>query len=36
LIYSPLRIETFNARAAAAAWLDVPIGFIDQSREVNG
>jgi hypothetical protein len=38
LIYdhSPLRIEMFKERAAAAAWLDVPIGFIDQSREGNG
>ena len=34
--HSPLCIEMFKDRAAAAAWLDVPIGFIDQSREGNG
>jgi len=34
--HSPLRIEMFKERAAAAAWLDVPIGFIDQSREGDG
>ena len=26
----------FTERAAAEIWLDVPIGFIDQSREVTG
>ena len=34
--HSPLRIEMFKERAAAAAWLDVPIGLIDQSREGDG
>jgi hypothetical protein len=34
--HSPLRVQMFKERAAAAAWLDVPIGFIDQSREDSG
>jgi hypothetical protein len=34
--HSPLRVQMFKERAAAATWLDVPIGFIDQSREVTG
>jgi hypothetical protein len=33
--HSPLRVEMFKERTAAAVWLDVPIGFIDQSREGN-
>jgi len=33
--HSPLRVEMFKERTAAATWLDVPIGFIDQSREGN-
>ena len=33
--HSPLRVQMFKERGAAATWLDVPIGFIDQSREGN-
>jgi hypothetical protein len=34
--HSPLHVQMFKECAAAAAWLNVPIRFIDQSCEGNG
>jgi hypothetical protein len=33
--HSPLRVQMFKERAAAATWLEVPVGFIDLSGEVR-